>query len=131
MRPNLTRLEVSPMCEHAKISARRAMYVSPQSVAVSVNRNEVDDEEIDIGGVIRANLLKLRLERGLSLGELAELSGASLSTLEDLASGKSFPSVELLWKLGRVFDVPCTAFIEESEMSTLLSAPSNMRSTFA
>jgi ribosome-binding protein aMBF1 (putative translation factor) len=130
MRTDRTSPNVNPMGEDAESSACRIVH-SQQSVAVGSRRDEGDGEEIDVGDMIRANLLKLRRERGLSLRELSELSEVSLSTLEDLASGKSFPSVELLWKLAHALDLPCTAFIEEPAMATLLLAPSAMRSNFA
>jgi ribosome-binding protein aMBF1 (putative translation factor) len=122
---------MDPMCEHVKVFTHQRIHDSAQSVAVGVRRDEVDDEEIDIGDVIRANLLKLRRERGLSLEDLAKLSGVSQSTFEDLASGRSFPSIELLWKLARALDLPCTAFIEEPKVATLLSAQNAIRSTHA
>jgi ribosome-binding protein aMBF1 (putative translation factor) len=119
------------MREIARSSARRGRLDSSQPVAVDVPRDEVDGEDTDIGDVIRANFLKLRQERGLSLRQLAELAGTSQSTLEDLASGKRFPGIELLWKLAQALDVPCTAFIEESAMAALPSAPSAIRTTSA
>jgi ribosome-binding protein aMBF1 (putative translation factor) len=131
MRTDRMRLEVNPMCEVARSSAGRSRLDSSQPVAVDVPRDEVDGEDTDIGDVIRANFLKLRQERGLSLRQLAELAGTSQSTLEDLASGKRFPGIELLWKLAQALDVPCTAFIEESAMAALPSAPSAIRTTSA
>jgi ribosome-binding protein aMBF1 (putative translation factor) len=131
MRTDRMRLEVNPMREIARSSARRGRLDSSQPVAVDVPRDEVDGEDTDIGDVIRANFLKLRQERGLSLRQLAELAGTSQSTLEDLASGKRFPGIELLWKLAQALDVPCTAFIEESAMAALPSAPSAIRTTSA
>jgi ribosome-binding protein aMBF1 (putative translation factor) len=119
------------MCELARSSAGRSRLDSSEPVAVDVPRDEVDGEDTDIGDVIRANFLKLRQERGLSLSQLAEIAGTSQSTLEDLASGKRFPGIELLWKLAQALDVPCTAFIEEPAMAALLPASSTIRTTFA
>jgi transcriptional regulator with XRE-family HTH domain len=69
-------------------------------------------EDIDVSQVIRTNLLRLSRERDLSLDALAKLSGVKLSALADLASGASFPSVGMLWKLAHALDLPCTAFVE-------------------
>jgi len=91
------RLEVNPMRELARNSARRSRLDSSQPAAVDVPREEVDGADTDIGDVIRANFLKLRQERGLSLRQLAELAGTSQSTLEDLASGKRLPAPGPLW----------------------------------
>jgi ribosome-binding protein aMBF1 (putative translation factor) len=131
MRPDQMKLKANPMCEHARIPARRNIHDCPQSVAVDARRGESGGEEIDIGDVIRANLLKLRRERGLSLGELAELSRTSLSTLEDLASGRTFPNIELLWKLAQALNLPCTAFIEEQAIASLPSAQRAIGSTYS
>ena len=72
-------------------------------------------EDIEVGQVIRGNLLRLSRERGLSLDELARLSGVKLSTLVDVASGASFPSVGMLWKLAHALDLPCSAFVERPD----------------
>ena len=74
---------------------------------------ETDVQETDIGDVVRANLLRLSQARGLSLQGLAAVAGVSPAELEDLAAGRSFPALGLLWKLARALDVPCTSFIEE------------------
>jgi transcriptional regulator with XRE-family HTH domain len=54
----------------------------------------------------------LRRDRGLSLEALAQRASISLSVLEDLAAGRRFAGVELLWKLAHALGQPCTAFIE-------------------
>ncbi len=92
------------MCELARSSAGRSRLDSSQPVAVDVRPDEVDGEDTDI-------------------------VGTDLSTLEDLASGKRFPGIELLWMLAQALDVPCTAFIEEPAMAALLPAPSAIRTT--
>jgi ribosome-binding protein aMBF1 (putative translation factor) len=73
---------------------------------------ETDLQETDIGDVVRANLLRLSQARGLSLQGLAAVAGVSPAELEDLAAGRSFPALGLLFKLARALDLPCTAFIE-------------------
>jgi hypothetical protein len=78
--------------------------------------DQADTEETDIGDVVRANLLRLSQARGLSLQGLAALAGINPAELEDLAAGRSFPALGLLWKLARALDLPCTAFIETPEI---------------
>jgi transcriptional regulator with XRE-family HTH domain len=68
--------------------------------------------EADIGDIIRANLLRLMQERGLSCDALAERAGIPRTVLEELAIGHRFPGLELLWKLAHAFDLPCTVFID-------------------
>jgi len=69
--------------------------------------------EADIGDIVRANLLRLMQERGLSYDALAGRAGIPPAMLEELAIGRRFPGVELLWKLACALDLPCTVFIDE------------------
>lgn len=48
----------------------------------------------------------LREQRGISLGELATLTGTSKSTLSRLETGQRRPSLELLLPLAQVYRVP-------------------------
>ena len=106
-----------PMCRERTISfpwpslSRGASHEQPDVQESDVR--ETDAQEGDIGDVVRANLLWLSQARSLSLQGLAVRAGVSPSELEDLATGRSFPALGLLFKLARALDVPCTAFIEE------------------
>jgi hypothetical protein len=106
-----------PMCRERTISfpwpslARGASHEQPDIEETDVQ--EIQTHETDIGDLVRANLLWLSQARGLSLQGLAARAGVSPSELEDLATGRSFPALGLLFKLARALDVPCTAFIEE------------------
>ena len=73
--------------------------------------------EADIGDIIRANLMRLMQARGLSYDALAERAGIPRAMLEELAIGRRFPGVELLWKLARALDLPCTVFIDEPPLT--------------
>jgi hypothetical protein len=90
----------------ARFGAHLAPPSAPQASAY---------EDIEVRQVIRGNLLRLSRERGLSLDGLTRLSGVKLSTLVDVASGASFPSVGMLWKLARALDLPCSAFVERPD----------------
>ena len=108
-----------PMCRERTISfpwpsfARGASHAQPDIEETDVE--ETQTQETDIGDVVRANLLWLSQARGLSLQGLAARASVSPSELEDLATGRSFPALGLLFKLARALDVPCTAFIEEPD----------------
>ena len=108
-----------PMCRERTISfpwpslARGASHRQPDIEETDVR--ETQPQETDIGDVVRANFLWLSQARGLSLQGLAARAGVSPSELEDLAAGRSFPALGLLFKLARALDVPCTAFIEEPD----------------
>jgi ribosome-binding protein aMBF1 (putative translation factor) len=96
------------MCHQPKISTRPQADVSGPCPSPGASH-----DKIDMGDVVRANLLRLRQARGLSLEGLAELAGVSPAALQDLAAGRRFPGVELLWRLAHALDLPCTIFIEE------------------
>ena len=120
-----------PMCRERTISfpwpsfARGASHEQPDIRESDVQ--EAGAQETDIGDVVRANLLWLSQARSLSLQGLAARAGVSPSELEDLATGRSFPALSLLFKLARALDVPCTAFIEEPATVELAAREGNSR----
>lgn len=61
------------------------------------------------------NLRVLRLERGLTLTELAERSGVSKAMLNQIESGKSSPTIALGWKIANGLGVPFGTLLGESE----------------
>ena len=61
------------------------------------------------------NLRVLRLERGLTLSELAERSGVSKAMLNQIESGKSSPTIALGWKIANGLQVPFGTLLGESE----------------
>lgn len=68
-----------------------------------------DRRDDDLDGVLAAvgpRLRALRRRRELTLGDLAERTGISQSTLSRLESGGRRPNLELLLPLARVYDVP-------------------------
>ncbi|NJB07060.1 helix-turn-helix transcriptional regulator [Clostridioides difficile] len=54
---------------------------------------------MSINTVIAKNLNRLRNERNLSLGQLAELSGVSKVMLSQIEKGDSNPTVNTIWKI--------------------------------
>jgi transcriptional regulator with XRE-family HTH domain len=64
--------------------------------------------DINVGYQLR----KLRLERGLSIRALAELSGLNVNTLSLIENSKTSPSVSTLQQLAGALGVPITAFFE-------------------
>jgi transcriptional regulator with XRE-family HTH domain len=69
-----------------------------------------------IGPTIR----KLRAQQGLSLSELANRTGISVSYLSRLEKGKSIPSFTLLDRLAKELGVPISYFVEtEQEARTV------------
>lgn len=69
-----------------------------------------DPEEIKL--VIGRNLRRLRERRGLGRRVLARLAGSSPYALREIEAGESLPAIGLIWRLARVLDVSCEAFLE-------------------
>ncbi len=61
--------------------------------------------------VVGANLRTLRAERNLSLDALARLTGLSRTLLGQIELGKAAPSVNVVWKIARAFDVHFAALL--------------------
>ena len=70
---------------------------------------------------IGANLRQLRKQQGHSLDALAQLSGVSRAMLGQIETGKSIPTVTLLWKIAGALRVPVATLIE------CPSTPKNVR----
>lgn len=61
---------------------------------------------------IAASLRRERERLGISLAELARRAGIAKSTLSQLESGTANPSVETLWALAVVLDVPFSRLVD-------------------
>lgn len=64
--------------------------------------------------VVGKNVRALRDARGLSLDVLARLSDLSRNLLGQIELGKTSPSVGVVWKLARAFDVPFSELLVNS-----------------
>lgn len=73
-----------------------------------------DLELPELDPVIGANLRELRTRRGLSLDAVARMTGLSRTLLGQVELGTNTPSLGVVWRLAKAFDVP---------FATLLSAP--------
>ncbi len=66
--------------------------------------------------IIADNLKRLRQERNLSLGQLAELSGVSKVMLAQIEKGETNPTINTIWKIANGLKVPYTVLIDEREI---------------
>jgi transcriptional regulator with XRE-family HTH domain len=66
----------------------------------------------DVPAIVGTNLRRLRKAQGHSLERLAELSGVSRAMLGQIETGKSVPTVSLLWKVADALGVPVAGLIE-------------------
>lgn len=71
----------------------------------------LDDRPPDIG----ANLRRLRHQQGLSLENLAKNSGVSRAMLGQIETGKSVPTITLVWKVARALGIPATTLMVDPE----------------
>lgn len=69
------------------------------------------DPSIEPALTVGRNLRRLRTRRGHSLERLARLSGVSRAMLGQIETGKSMPTIGLLWKVATALDVPFTALV--------------------
>lgn len=58
-------------------------------------------------------LVRLRKERGWSQTDLGQHAGVHITHLSRLENGKSQPSVEMLWKIAKIFNVSMDYFMDE------------------
>lgn len=73
---------------------------------------------IDLG----ARLRELRLERGISLSELARRAGVGKGSLSEIESGRRNPTVETLYSICGPLEVPLTALLGEDPGADSVSA---------
>ncbi|WP_344855022.1 MFS transporter [Amycolatopsis ultiminotia] len=90
-------------------TAERADVTQPEPSDVS----DVDEE-------IAAALRGRRASSGLSLTQLAELSGVSAAHLSRIEKAQRAPSVRILLALARAYRVPIGTLIDEAEIGTVL-----------
>jgi transcriptional regulator with XRE-family HTH domain len=77
---------------------------------------------INLNLIIADNLKRLRQERNLSLGQLAELSGVSKVMLAQIEKGDTNPTINTIWKIANGLKVPYTALIDEREIDAQVIA---------
>lgn len=68
--------------------------------------------EGSIRGMLAANLRRARTRRGLSLSELSRRSKIGKATLSQLESGTGNPTIETVFSLSRVLEVPISDLLD-------------------
>ncbi len=69
-----------------------------------------------IQSAISANLKHIREERGLSLDQVAKLSGVSKSMLGQIERGVVSPTISTLWKISNGLKVHCSELMQRPEV---------------
>jgi transcriptional regulator with XRE-family HTH domain len=72
----------------------------------------------DVGGVLAANLHRLRTARRLSLATLATRADLAKATLANLEQGRGNPTIETLWSLAIALGVPFSDLLEDRRETT-------------
>jgi transcriptional regulator with XRE-family HTH domain len=80
-------------------------------LAPADSRDPADDLTAQVG----RNLRRLRVKRGYSLERLAKLSGVSRAMLGQIETGKSAPTISLLWKVVTALEIPFATLIATQE----------------
>lgn len=62
---------------------------------------------------VAENLRTVRESRGLSLDQLAELTGVSKSMLRQIETGKSSPTISTIWKIANGIHVSFTSLLQK------------------
>ncbi|WP_126397927.1 helix-turn-helix domain-containing protein [Blastochloris tepida] len=75
----------------------------------SSSSHRADDEFDSVALVVGANVRRIRTRRGLSLERLAHLSGVSRAMLGQIETGKSVPTIKILWKVASALAMPFAA----------------------
>ena len=87
---------------------------APPAPAPSAPSAEPEDSEAlmpELDAVIGGNLRELRNQRSLSLDATARLTGLSRALLGQIELGTVTPSVGVVWKIARAFEVPFAALL--------------------
>jgi transcriptional regulator with XRE-family HTH domain len=73
------------------------------------------DPAVDLPLIVGKNLRRLRIRQGHSLERLAKHSGVSRAMLGQIETGKSTPTIGLLWKVATALGVPFASLIATDE----------------
>jgi DNA-binding XRE family transcriptional regulator len=79
----------------------------------------------NLGIVVGHNIKRLRSRRNLSLEALAKLSGVSRAMLGQIETGRSVPTINVVWKIACAFDVPFSTLIASPNSESIRVFPAN------
>lgn len=84
---------------------------APVAAKKKTPTDEQSADGTDLGPVVGPNVRRLRTARGWSLEALAQASGVSRAMLGQIELGQSVPTINVLWKIAKAFDVPFSTLI--------------------
>ncbi|MFA5952920.1 MAG: helix-turn-helix transcriptional regulator [Hyphomicrobium sp.] len=74
----------------------------------------------DVPAIVGTNLKRLRKAQGHSLERLSELSKVSRAMLGQIETGKSVPTISVLWKIADALGVPVSGLVAVDGASPLI-----------
>jgi XRE family transcriptional regulator, regulator of sulfur utilization len=92
-------------------AARKSSGDAPSRRAAATTGD--DAGALALAGRVAESLRRLRRERGLSLDQLAELSGVSRAALSQIEGARTNPSLGILWKAATGLGVPFHVLLGE------------------
>ncbi|MBA8876797.1 transcriptional regulator with XRE-family HTH domain [Phyllobacterium myrsinacearum] len=78
--------------------------------------SENSDPANDLPAILGRNLRRLRTRQGHSLERLAKLAGVSRAMLSQIETGKSAPTVSILWKIATALGVPFATLLDSQRV---------------
>ena len=90
----------------------------PKAAEENATSDDANDTPADLTPIVGANLRRLRVKRGLSLERMAKASGVSRAMLGQIELGHSTPTINVVWKIARAFDVSFATLITEHAASS-------------
>lgn len=91
--------------------ADKRIGVMPVERTMAPRRAKKTTDPQSLSAIIGRNLRHLRARRGHSLDRLAKLSGVSRAMLSQIETGKSAPTISVLWKVAAALDVSITQLL--------------------
>ncbi|AFS40480.1 helix-turn-helix domain-containing protein [Leuconostoc gelidum] len=79
-----------------------------------------------IGKLVGENLKKVRIEKNMTLDNVAEMTGVSKPTLHNIETGKTSPSIDNLWKISSGLGIPINYFFSKAGIDFELVTQSDL-----
>lgn len=100
-----------------------------QAMAIIPLKNDKEQETSDLAedlpAIVGQNLRRMRTRRGHSLERLAKLCGVSRAMLGQIETGKSAPTISVLWKIATALDVPFASLLASQDERPVVLLPSS------
>jgi hypothetical protein len=89
--------------------------ISAVAAATAADPSQDEREALAFQRQIGRNIRYWRMQRAVTLEELARRSGKLVATINEIEAGEAMASVEFLWRAGQVLHVSCLVFTDSQE----------------